>query len=66
MREDQQRLTSKEAAALLGVCVTWLWQRRQQIGTGPDFFRIGKKIFYYKNDIDHWRESRRNAGQVSA
>jgi predicted DNA-binding transcriptional regulator AlpA len=66
MHADQQRLTSKEAAALLGVCGTWLWQRRKEIGTGPDFFRIGKKIYYYRRDLDQWLESRRNAGQIAA
>lgn len=66
MHTDQQLLTTKEASALLGVCVAWMCQKRKQIGAGPDFFRIGKKILYSKQEVERWRESRRNAGQIQA
>lgn len=64
MQPDQQRLTCKEVEDILGVSKSWLSVRRKQIGTGPDFFKIGKKIWYRKQDVERWNESRRNGGMM--
>jgi predicted DNA-binding transcriptional regulator AlpA len=66
MHTDQQRYTSKEVAKILGVSTTWLYRRRKEIGTGPDFFNFRRRYFYYESDVERWRESRRNLGQIVA
>lgn len=56
----QQLLTLLEAAALLRTPVATLryWRHR---GTGPDGFRLGRRVFYRREDLDHWILTRRNA-----
>jgi predicted DNA-binding transcriptional regulator AlpA len=64
MRVDNDFLTTKQVAEMLGVGMTWMWERRQQFATGPDFFKIGKKIWYRKQDVERWREGQRNGGSM--
>ena len=46
------RMTTKSAAAYLGLSVKTLAMKRC-LGTGPKFIRQGR-IFYYKDDLDEW------------
>jgi predicted DNA-binding transcriptional regulator AlpA len=66
MANDREHLSTKEAAAIIGVSEWWLYQRRSEIGTGPDFFRVGRNILYRKNDVERWMESRRNQIRMTA
>jgi predicted DNA-binding transcriptional regulator AlpA len=60
----RELLSSKEVAGILGVSTVWLYRRRNEIGTGPDWFFYGnKKIVYRKDDVERWLESKRNATQ---
>lgn len=56
----QQLLTLVEAAALLRTPVATLryWRHR---GIGPDGFRLGRRVFYRREDLDRWILTRRNA-----
>ena len=49
------RMTTKSAAAYLGLSVKTLAMKRC-LGTGPRFIRQGR-IFYYKDDLDEWLNS---------
>ena len=53
------RLSSREAALRIGLKVQTLAQMRVR-GDGPEFFRIGNRIRYAPEAIDHWLESRRS------
>lgn len=56
----QRLLTLVEAAALLRTPVATLryWRHR---GIGPDGFRLGRRVFYRREDLDRWILTRRNA-----
>jgi excisionase family DNA binding protein len=50
---DTDLLTITEAAALLRTPVATLrWWRHQ--GTGPASFRIGRRVFYRRRDLEAW------------
>lgn len=49
-----ERFRPEEAAQYLGgfaVNTLAVWRTR---GTGPDFIRAGRNIFYLKDDLDQW------------
>lgn len=58
---DRANLSTEEAAELIGCSPWWLKMRRKEIGTGPDFFRIGRRLVKYRrSDVDQWIEAQRN------
>ncbi len=48
-----QLLTITEAAARLRTPVATLRYWRH-LGTGPDSFRLGRRVVYRRDDIDRW------------
>lgn len=50
------RLDAQSAAAYLGVSYKTLACHRSA-GKGPPFFKLGKAIFYQKDDLDSWLAS---------
>lgn len=60
MALEREHLSTKQVAAMTGMCVWWVRQRQKEIGVGPDYFRIGKKIFYRRSDVEAWMEAHRN------
>jgi excisionase family DNA binding protein len=65
---DTDLLTITEAAALLRTPVATLrWWRHQ--GTGPASFRIGRRVFYRRRDLEAWiaaQRERDNRGRTGA
>ncbi|MGP9760205.1 helix-turn-helix transcriptional regulator [Corynebacterium sp. AOP12-C2-36] len=33
------------------------WAQRRYMGTGPDFAKIGRRVYYRQADVDAWSES---------
>ncbi len=67
--EEPALLTLDEAAALLRTSVATLRYWRH-LGTGPDGFRLGRRVMYRREDLARWVSeqqdadlSRRDAGQ---
>lgn len=52
------RLTSGDAAQYLGLTAKVLANQRSQ-GIGPPFVKLGKTVFYRKEDLDAWIAARR-------
>ena len=50
------RFTPQQLAALLGISAFTL-QRRRSEGTGPDYEKIGNRIFYRADVVEQWRQS---------
>ena len=50
------RYTAQELADLLGVSVVSL-QRYRSEGSGPDFEKVGNRIFYRADVVEQWRQS---------
>ena len=50
------RMDTRNAALYLGLSAKTLAMWRCQ-GTGPKFIKRGK-VFYYKDDLDHWLNAR--------
>lgn len=59
---DRELLTIAEAAALLRVPVATLRYWRH-IGTGPQSFRVGRHVVYYRADVDAWVDEQRNCSR---
>lgn len=55
---NDQLLTITEVAALLRVPVATLrwWGHK---GSGPDRFKIGRRIMYRQSDVDKWIDAQR-------
>lgn len=51
--DDDQLLTIAEAAAYLRTPIATLRYWRH-CGTGPDSFKIGRRIFYWLSDLRSW------------
>lgn len=54
------RLTAQDAAAYCGISYKTLAIQRSQ-GNGPKFVKLGKAVFYRKDDLDDWMASCRVA-----
>lgn len=54
------RLNSANAAAYLGVSrkTMALWRHQRD---GPDFYKLGGRIFYFRRDLDAWICSQRRS-----
>lgn len=52
------RMDGQNAAAYIGLTVKSLAIMRS-LGNGPAFFKLGKKCFYQREDLDAWIQSRR-------
>lgn len=52
------RMDANSAAAYTGLTVKSLAIMRS-LGTGPAFFKLGKKCFYQREDLDAWIQTRR-------
>jgi predicted site-specific integrase-resolvase len=56
---DSSRLNNSQAAEFIGVSpctlVTWRCTGRYSI----PYVKVGKKVFYYLNDLQEWLESRK-------
>ena len=63
--DRDQWLCTKQAAAYLRVCTSFLEKRRQKkqphlMRQGPPFYKIGGKVLYKKHDLGLWREANRH------
>lgn len=61
------RMDNVNAAKYLGLHPGTLNQMRVK-ATGPEFIKVGKKVFYFKADLDAWLVSngkRRKSGRSS-
>ncbi len=56
-RTHTQLLTLTEAAAVLRTPVATLRYWRH-LGTGPDSFRLGRRVMYRQADVDRWVAAR--------
>jgi hypothetical protein len=58
----ENRLTTETAADYLGIrgetLARWRSERRELESQQPNFYRVGKKIFYLKCDLDRFLLSR--------
>ena len=52
------RMDGQNAAAYVGVSTKSLAIMRS-LGSGPAFFKLGKKCFYQRDDLDAWIQTRR-------
>jgi len=50
-------LSSKQAADLIGISASTLAKLRLS-GEGPDYLKLGKRVFYRPNDLDVWQSQR--------
>lgn len=55
-------VTSAVAARYLGIGESTLRSRRRE-GTGPDFYRIGRRVFYQLADLDRWIETQKQGSK---
>jgi excisionase family DNA binding protein len=55
-------LTITEAAELLRAPVATLRYWRH-LGTGPDSFRVGRRILYRRDDVHAWIDAQQNGDQ---
>lgn len=54
------QLTTEEAAAYLRTPIPTLrWWRH--IGRGPKSYRIGRRVFYLRQDVDDWHAEQMTA-----
>jgi hypothetical protein len=53
------RLSTKEAASLLGMSVSWLEKTRCFGFGGPPFRKIGRRVVYVRCELMEWDSSRR-------
>jgi hypothetical protein len=53
-----RKLPTREAAAVLGVSVSFLNKLRIQ-GGGPVFIKIGRRVLYDPRDLEAWSDARR-------
>ncbi len=53
-------LTLQEAAAVLRTPVATLRYWRH-LGVGPDGFRLGRRVVYWREDVDRWVAKRQQA-----
>lgn len=56
--DDEEWLTTAEAALFLGLSCSTLSHYRSQ-GGGPIFYKIGWRISYAKSDLIAWRDGQR-------
>lgn len=61
---DQDRLDREAAARYLGVAFSTLENDVVTQRLGVPFYRIGRKPYYRRSDLDQWIESRRVAPAV--
>ena len=62
---EERLLTITEVAELLRVPVAALrWWLHN--GTGPDHFKIGRRIMYRRSDVERWLEAQRRRGGGTA
>ena len=59
---DQDRLTREEAARYLGVSPTTLIIDARQQHLNVPFYRVGKRCYYRRSELDAWLESHRVLG----
>jgi excisionase family DNA binding protein len=55
----EDRLNRKEAASYLGVALVTLAQDVSEKRLNVPFYRVGKKVFYRRTELEVWLESRR-------
>lgn len=61
-RHDDELLTFDEVAEILKTSpYTVRWWRQQ--GTGPDFFKIGKRLYIHVGELRTWIRNQRLASQ---
>lgn len=63
MSGHPDRLTTAEAAEYLPMKIETLRWRRKQ-GLGPPSFKIGRKLYYERADLDQWLEAQRETTGV--
>ena len=61
-RDPEELLTLSEAADILRVPINTLRWWRQR-GTGPEFFKIGRRLFTTVGDLRRWIREQRLASQ---
>lgn len=61
-RHDDELLTLEDVAQILKTSEhTVRWWRQQ--GTGPEFFKIGKRLYIHVGDLRSWIRAQRLASQ---
>jgi hypothetical protein len=58
MKSDTEALDSATAARRMGLAPSTLAKKRL-FGTGPDYYKLGRRIVYRPTDIDAYMEARR-------
>lgn len=58
---DQDRLTRHEAAKFLGVSFATLENDAVTQRLSVPFYKIGKRVYYRRSDLESWVEARRVA-----
>jgi predicted DNA-binding transcriptional regulator AlpA len=56
LRQSLDLITPEELAVTLGVTVSTINQWREQ-GTGPDYTRLGRRVYYRLEDVRTWRDN---------
>ncbi|MGE0713888.1 MAG: helix-turn-helix transcriptional regulator [Alphaproteobacteria bacterium] len=59
MLNENPILSEREAVEFLGIASTRALQRWRQVGGGPPFVRLGRRIGYRRADLDGWVNKRR-------
>lgn len=65
LRSPEDTLNTPQAAAYLRLAVSTL-NKLRCVGTGPDFFRMGRAVRYKRSDLDAFRDSRRATSTTDA
>lgn len=55
MMDMSPHMTTGEASSYLRLSVRTL-ERYRQFLSGPRFMRLGRRVYYEKNDLDRWRQ----------
>jgi Helix-turn-helix domain len=57
-KREQDFLTPRDAANVIGKSVYWLKRaRRGEKGTGPPYYKIGGRFLYARADVLEWLEA---------
>jgi hypothetical protein len=55
---QQERFNRPQAASYVGLQPTTLEADATRHQLGIPYYRVGRRVFYRKSDLDHWLETR--------
>lgn len=54
METTRQLIPAREMPNYVPGTSASFWNQRRYMGTGPQFIKLGRKVFYRPEDVDSW------------